>query len=101
MIGADPVHALGGAGHAAEDVAAADHQGDLRASLEAGDDIVGDTPDGIEIDAEFALAHQRLARHLEENALVGEFAHESWASRHCGRDLSGAMLNSPLNSQSK
>jgi hypothetical protein len=75
VIGADPIHALGGARHAPEDVAAADDQSDLRTGFQAANDIVGDTADGREVDAELTTTHQRLARHLEEDALVGEFLH--------------------------
>ena len=54
--------------HAAEDVAAADHEADLDAHLEHVHDVGGDPRHRVVVEAVFALAHQGLARHLQQDA---------------------------------
>ena len=70
IIGGGPVDALGGAGQAAEDVAAADHHADLAAGVGGFLHVRGDAVDGGDVDAELARPHQRLARDLEQNPAV-------------------------------
>ncbi len=54
-------HAGGGAGDAAEDVAAADHDADLHAHGDHVADIGGDGADGVIVEAILAAAHQGFA----------------------------------------
>ena len=56
--------------HAAEDVAAADHDGDLHAQPHDLADLGDDAVDHLAVDAVGVFAHQRLARQLEQDALV-------------------------------
>ena len=72
VVGGDAVHALGAVGDAAEDVAAAADHRDLEAQvvdfLDLGRDVVGE----VAVDAEGLGSEKRLARELEQDALVGE-----------------------------
>ena len=70
VVGLGAFHAGGGAGDAAEDVAAADHDADLHAHADHVADIGGDGADGVVVEAELAPAHQGLARQLQQDALV-------------------------------
>ena len=60
----------GGAGDAAEDVAAADHDADLHAHADHVADVGGDGADGVVVEAVLAPAHQGLAGKLQQDALV-------------------------------
>src|SRR5690606_31064017 len=60
-----------GAGHAAKDIAAAHHDGDLSAGSGDFGNLLGDTLEKGRFDAEGIVARQRLARNLEQNTLVG------------------------------
>ena len=62
IVGAGAVEALGGAGEAAEDVAAADDQAELVAARVGRLDLLGEARDGVGIDAELALAPSALRR---------------------------------------
>jgi hypothetical protein len=70
VIGGAAVHALGGAGHAAEDVAAANHQAQLIAGVighlhfagDAGDGSAGSMPN-------WPCPHRCLARQLQQDTL--------------------------------
>ena len=64
------VHAAGGHLDAAEDVAAADDDGDLDARVVDRADLVGQAGRNGGIDAELLAAHEGLAGKLEEHALV-------------------------------
>ena len=70
IVGGGAVDALGGAGKAAEDIAAADHHADFAAGLVGFRHIAGDAVDHVDIDAELAFAHQRLAGDLEQDPAV-------------------------------
>ena len=61
VVGLGAFHAGGGAGDAAEDVAAADHDADLHAHADHVADIGGDGADGVVVEAVLAPAHQGLA----------------------------------------
>jgi hypothetical protein len=83
VVGARPVHAGGGALHAAEDVAAADDDGALDAGVLQLDDLFGDARERGGMNAVLLISHQRLPGDLEEDPLVAarldEGAHgESW-----------------------
>jgi hypothetical protein len=71
VIGLRAVHALGGTGHAAKDVAAADHQAELEARVLGGLHLSSHGGDSLGIDPELAGSHQRLARELQEDAFEG------------------------------
>ena len=78
IIGGRAVEALGGAGKAAEDVAAADHEAERMAAASTAALISsasratasGSMP-------ELALAHQRFARQLQEDAVEARARHEA------------------------
>ena len=70
MIAGDAVDALRRGRHAADDVPASDDDGGLDPELVDFADLVGDAGDDVRVDAEGALAHERLARKLEENSAV-------------------------------
>ena len=63
------VHARGGAGHAAVDVAGAHHDRHLDAALAHARDLRGDGLDLLRIGAVVEVAEQRLAGELEQDAL--------------------------------
>ena len=71
VVGGDAVHPRRGVGHAAEDVAAADHHPDLHAqggdALDLHRQVVGE----VAVDAEGLLAEQRLARELQQDPAEG------------------------------
>ena len=84
-------HAAGGAGDATKDVAAADHDADLHAHADDIADIGGDGADGVVVEAEFASAHQGLARQLQQDALVDRAVwHASRVPDDCGGTLIAA-----------
>ncbi len=60
----------GGAGDAAEDVAAADHQADLHAHRRDVADVGGDGAHLIVVEAIVPPRHQRLAGDLQQDALI-------------------------------
>ncbi len=66
VVGGRPVHPLGRGAHAAVEVPAADDDGDLRARRLDGKHLARDRRDGARVDAVLAVAHQALARELEE-----------------------------------
>ena len=70
VVGLGAVHPLGGAGHAAEDVAAAHHNGQLHAVVHDLGDLVGQIVNDLRIDAVAQIARQRLAGQLEQHPLV-------------------------------
>ena len=76
VISLRPLHAGGGAGDAAEDVAPADHQTDLHAHRGDIADIGGDGAHLIVVEAIVATRHERLARDFQQDALIG------WGLRH-------------------
>ena len=78
VVRRNPVHALGRSGQPPENIAAADHQGDLLAGQGAGDDFVGQTPHGIEIDAIGLRPHEDFAGKLEKNAFICGDGHFSF-----------------------
>jgi hypothetical protein len=65
VVGAGAIHAARRAGHAAEDVAAADDQRDLDAERAYFGDLGGDALEDGGIDAEAGVAHEGFARELE------------------------------------
>src|SRR5204862_1444788 len=75
MIRANPVHALGGLGHAAENVAAADDQAELDAGLERIGNLGGYPLDSCQVDAERLRPHEDFARDFQEDTLEGKFGH--------------------------
>ena len=76
MVAGHPVAALGRHGDAAEDVAAADDDGDLDAQRARLGDVGGDAVDDRDVDAEMLLAHQRLAGRFQQDSAV------EWLGRH-------------------
>ena len=66
VVGGGAIHALGGAGQPAEDVAAADHDGDLGARRHGIPDLAGEALHHRHVDAVGGLAHQRLAGKLQQ-----------------------------------
>jgi hypothetical protein len=74
VIGGGAVHPLRRRGHAAVDVAGAHHDRRLHASpLHAGHGV-GDRPHAVGVGAVLQVAHQRLARQLEQQAPEGRGA---------------------------
>ena len=67
VVGGDAVHAGARQARAAEDVAAADDDGDLHAHLDDVLQLAGDALDDRRIDAVVAVAQQGLARELHED----------------------------------
>ena len=67
--------------HAAEDVAAADHDADLDAELGHLRDLGDDALDGRAVDAVGVIAHQGFAGELEQDALVRGASRQSRRSR--------------------
>jgi hypothetical protein len=56
--------------HAAEDISAADDDADLHTHADDGADILGDLLYRIRIKAVLGISHERLARQLQEHALI-------------------------------
>jgi hypothetical protein len=65
------VHPHRTTGHAAEDVAPADDDGDLDAHVDDLGHLLDHPHDGGAVDAERVIAHQRLTRQLQQDSLVG------------------------------
>jgi hypothetical protein len=61
--------------HAAEDVAAADHDRHLHTQLRDFGDLIDHALDGGTVDAEGIVAHQGFAGQFEQDALVGWHGH--------------------------
>src|SRR5690606_5900342 len=75
LVAGHPVHAAGGQAGATEDVAAADHQGDLGTGLAGLHHLAGDAPDHHRVDAVVLRPHQRLSRKFQQHATVDEIGH--------------------------
>ena len=75
VVGLSAVHATGGTGDAAEDVAPAHDDADLDALLVKGLDIASESIGDGGVDAVLALPHQRLTGQLQKNALVLVVSH--------------------------
>ena len=73
----DAVHAARAGRQAAEQVAAADDDGDLDAELLDFADLPGDLRGGGGVDAERLLAHQGFAGEFQEDAGEGGRGHET------------------------
>ena len=71
VVGGGAVHADRAAGDAAEDVAAADHDGDFAAELRHLLHLAHHADDRRAIDAERVVTHQGFTGKLEQDALVG------------------------------
>src|SRR5271166_972724 len=86
VIGRDAVHELGLLGHAAEEVAAADHDGDLNTQAMHFGKLSGDFMHALVVDSEALAGSQRLAGYLKKNALIDGSVHapkvpaETWYS---------------------
>src|SRR5699024_9775489 len=70
VVAGDPVHAVGGQAGAAEDVAAADDQGDLGAGLLGFHDLAGKAADDLGVDAVVLISHEGLAGKFEQDAVI-------------------------------
>ena len=70
VVALGAVHARGGPGEAAEDVAPAHDDGDLHAGLPDGLDLLGEALRDRGVDAEGLLPHQGLAGKLEQDAVI-------------------------------
>ena len=81
VVGRGPVHVAGRLGQAAEDVPAADHQAHLDAALDRALDGGGHGVDRLHVDAIALIAHQDLARHLEQDSLEVQFCHRTVQAR--------------------
>ena len=92
VVGGTAFHAAGRPGHAAEDVARADDQGQIDAQRPDGADLLGEESDHGGADAVGAVAHQSLAADLQQYSL--EF-HRS-ASRGVIRPSPGTVLRAVL-----
>ena len=73
VVGLRAVHALGGAGHAAEDVAAAHDDGQLHAVVHHVGDFVSQRIDHLRVDAITEVTCQCLAGQLQQHALISVF----------------------------
>jgi len=81
MVGGDAVHVDGLLGDAAEEVAAADDDGDLATGTGDLGNLIGDRADEDGIDAEAAARGQGFSRELEEYTLIHS------CSQCTGRDI--------------
>ena len=68
-VGARPLYALVGALNAAKKIAAADDDGDFDPGFGGRREIAGDARQSRRVEAVLAIAHQRLARQLDDHAL--------------------------------
>ena len=90
VVGLGALHAGGGAGDAAEDVAAADHHADLDAHGDDVADIGGDGADRLVVQAILAPAHQGFAGEFQQDALVERlWGHAARLPGDAGRTLVG------------
>jgi hypothetical protein len=71
VVAGRPVHALGGAGQPTVDVAAPDDDRDLDAAIVGLLHLPRDRRDAVRIGAVVEVAHERLARQLEQDAAEG------------------------------
>ena len=76
VVAGGAVHPLRGRLHAAEDVARALHDRDLDAAVVDALDLLRDRLDALGVRAVFEIAHERLPRQLEEDALEGGTPHD-------------------------
>jgi len=67
VIAGDPVHPRRGGLHPAEDVAAADDEGELDTEPVDGGQLVGEDADDFRVDPEAPGAHERLAGEFEQD----------------------------------
>ena len=72
VVGLGALHATGSAGHAAENVAAADNDADLMANGEQLLDLLGKMVGNLGVNAVVAVAHQRFAGKLQKHAFVSD-----------------------------
>ena len=77
VIGRDPVHKLGLLGHAAEEVAAADHDGDFDSQTMYLGDFGGDLVDTRIVHPEALAGGQRFTGDFQQDAFVNRITH-SW-----------------------
>jgi hypothetical protein len=75
VVGRGPVHPHRSAGDAAEDVAPADDDRKLHPRIHHLGEVAHHVLDGRTVDAEGVVAHQGLARELEQYAFVGGHVH--------------------------
>ena len=75
VVGGGALHARGGAGQAAVDVAGADHDRDLDAAVVDLADLARDRRDALEVGAVGEVAHERLPRQLQQDSPEGGRAH--------------------------
>ena len=72
VVGLGALHATGSAGHAAENVAAADNNADLMANGEQLLDLLGKMVGNLGVDAILAVAHQCFAGKLQKHAFISD-----------------------------
>jgi len=72
LVAGDPVHAACGQAGAAEDVAAADHQGHFGAGRLGFHHLTGEAVDHLGVDAVVLVSHQRLPGNFQQDAAIGE-----------------------------
>src|SRR5205085_10074536 len=83
VVGGRPVEPLRCGGHAAEDIATADHDTQFMALALGRGDLAGKPGNRIGIDPELALTHQSLARDLEQDAVETRSGHAVVESPSC------------------
>ena len=71
VVGLGALHATGSAGHAAENVAAADNNADLMANGEQLLDLLGKMVGNLGVDAILAVAHQCSPKTSEARVYIG------------------------------
>ena len=77
VVGLRAVHALGGGGLAAQDVAPTDDNRNLSSKIMHLRQLTGEVVQDFGVDAVALLTHQRLAAELEHNSLIrGRRLHE-------------------------
>ena len=72
VVGLGALHATGSAGHAAENVAAADNDADLVTNGEQLLDLLGKMIGNLGVDAILAIAHQCFAGKLQTHAFISD-----------------------------
>ena len=72
VVGLGALHATGSAGHAAENVAAADNNADLVTNSEQLLDLLGKMVGNLGIDAILAIAHQCFSGKLQKHAFISD-----------------------------
>jgi len=87
VVGSRAVHALRGGLQSAEDVAAADDDGNLDATTDHRLQLAGERVEDVRIDAVSGFAHEGLAGQLEQDSreavLTGQRSLPSFATRRC------------------